>query len=798
MEAQIISLDRLTNNWSYKAGYVILKDEKIKLVDFFRMIPLTLVHIKDHQVLDHINKKVKRIYLDHQKECSSLICIAKQMLFKNAALEREEEESAYLDCLQSVEREWGKSYRKKIKESPSYKEKGSSNLKIVLNLGERTIFKIPAHHALLEKNSKIFKIPVHHAVLKKNSKLYNELFNDMYGAILDQKKSVWEIPLKPSQCQYTHSDSNKKLQEVNHIFGVSIKPLLILIEYFYSNHLERSELAEVVREASYLQGTLRGIPLADVLGILKSEHRNCVWDYALELTKNPLEEPDSPDAQSQIELLNFLYHHLNQGPEKARVCYLLGKHFIQISSQKTSDDFNPLPHNLQGIAFLEMAANENHADAMWELHEYYKTRDQNPTAQHWFKLAVIHDHPQAICLLALQCTSGKGEMKKDLKKAEELFLKAEALGDVSASNYLGLLYGGEKTDKSFEDFPKALEHFKIGAQRGNKNCLFNIGAMYEHGLGDLPLDYLEAIRYYEMAAKQDLERGRERALLLKKKYDIDNFFNSPQFFYDLAKRFRVGDKVRVKNVKEAKIHYLKAIDRGSSVAAYELGEMYEKGELPKNLKHALKYYKIAAKLGSASSYLKVGSFFENGLGTNINIRKALKYYQQSMKMGFKTLAKKKILNLLNEVAEGMDFDAMWELYLFHLKEGNDEEAAAWLQKAANNDHSLALSTVNLLNKAVLEKSADAMWELFLFFADKKLRTQALKWVKMAAENQHEMAPNALDFLQKAENNDADAIGMLYLLFSNAGQVNAAEQWQEMALKNNHSLEPEQNFKKGLE
>lgn len=692
-----ITVDQLTDSLKYKNGYIILEKEKLSVIDFFNKAKQIIHEVNEPEIVELINRKVKKIYLIHQNENSILRGLANRF-FSNSQPNIIEVKDACTECLEDAERIAGEQRKEIIKKNPLYKQMGRPNLAI--KLSSKTI---------------PFTILVHKNLMLEKSALFRDLLDGSFGQILgEDNDSKVKIPQTPVDAQFTDQE----------IYGVSITALLTLVEYFYSNqwHFHKEDLMEVARAASYLQCPLRNIHLSDVVALLNSEFRDCVWEYALELAKYPLEKPDSPDALHQYDLLDFIAVNAKEGPEKARALNLLGQSCLQYSAKYKAVELLD-----EGIELLKIAAEGNDSEAMWELYKYYdqaKPRDQFE-ADTWLSQAIACNHPSAICELAIMHNK-----KKNFSEAEKFFLLAEKLGYPKASNHLGLMF-----ENDLKDYKKALEHYEIGAARGNKYCYYNAGKIYEEGRG-IARNLFTALVCYKKSQELGCSEAVEKVRSLIKTYHLGSFnLTDPQSICTIGNQFKNGIADLKKDLSQAENFYLGALEKGSAEAAFQLGEIYEDGKLSKDLKKAFFYYKKASKMGNSSSLLKLGKFFENGFGTQIKLHKALKYYRRAAELGFRKITNEKILRILKELADGNDLDAMWELFLFFSEENQNKEAEAWLEKAAANDHPLAIKAMHILQRAK-EGDGDAMWQLFLLFTEKNQKKEAQRWLKMAIDSSH--------------------------------------------------------------
>ncbi|HEX5094231.1 MAG TPA: tetratricopeptide repeat protein [Burkholderiales bacterium] len=103
------------------------------------------------------------------------------------------------------------------------------------------------------------------------------------------------------------------------------------------------------------------------------------------------------------------------------------------------------------------------------------------------------------------------------------------------------------------DYPAALREWRPLAEAGNRDAQFNLGLLYENGLG-VPADGGEAVRWYRRAAEQD-DRGAQAYL---------------------AEMYAKGLGVGRDDV-EALRWYRKAAERGHAAAQYNVGLFYALG-----------------------------------------------------------------------------------------------------------------------------------------------------------------------------------------------------------------------------
>lgn len=80
--------------------------------------------------------------------------------------------------------------------------------------------------------------------------------------------------------------------------------------------------------------------------------------------------------------------------------------------------------------------------------------------------------------------------------------KAKPFGHIEAMAKLGDCYyiGALATDINYRE---ALKWLKPAAEQGNDDAMYDLGCMYEKGLGGLPKDSVKAISLFQQSARKD-------------------------------------------------------------------------------------------------------------------------------------------------------------------------------------------------------------------------------------------------------------------------------------------------------
>ena len=256
----------------------------------------------------------------------------------------------------------------------------------------------------------------------------------------------------------------------------------------------------------------------------------------------------------------------------------------------------------------------------------------------------------------------------NLKDATQAAKRSLELGNEAAKIKLGEIQEDEKLMK------EGFNALKKKVDSGDIHYANSLGYAYEFGIGT-PLNIKEAMKYYEMAAKQNNALGmtnladlyiqenklkKAKPLLLKaaeKEYGYAQYLLAMNFFY-----------YKHENNKEA-LHWLeRAASNDEPEALYQLGLYYSEAN---DLAKAIKYYQRAAELNNADAALELGYIYGEGFGVEQDDNKALFY--------------------LKKAAESGNQEVLDELAAMALSgEGNMDakEAEYWIKKAGYTEEML--------------------------------------------------------------------------------------------------------------
>jgi len=256
----------------------------------------------------------------------------------------------------------------------------------------------------------------------------------------------------------------------------------------------------------------------------------------------------------------------------------------------------------------------------------------------------------------------------NLKEATQAAKRSLELGNEAAKIKLGEIQEDEKLMK------EGFNALKKKVDSGDIHYANSLGHAYEFGIGT-PLNIKEAMKYYEMAAKQNNAIGmtnladlyiqenklkKAKPLLVKaaeKEYGYAQYLLAMNFFY-----------YKHENNKEA-LHWLeRAAGNDEPHALYQLGLYYgEKADLAKSIQ----YYQRAAELNYGDALLELYYIYGEGIGVEQDDDKALFF--------------------LKKVAELGNQEAIEELAAMALSgQGNMDakEAEYWIKKAGYTEEML--------------------------------------------------------------------------------------------------------------
>ena len=218
----------------------------------------------------------------------------------------------------------------------------------------------------------------------------------------------------------------------------------------------------------------------------------------------------------------------------------------------------------------------------------------------------------------------------NLKEATQAAKRSLELGNEAAKIKLGEIQEDEKLMK------EGFNALKKKVDSGDMHYANSLGYAYEFGIGT-SLNIKEAMKYYEMAAKQNNAIGmtnladlyiqenklkKAKPLLVKaaeKEYGYAQYLLAMNFF-DLYSE----------NNKEALFWLEKAANNDEPEALFQLGVYYSEGN---DLAKSIKYYQRAAELNHADAALELSYIYDEGAIVEQDDDKALFFLKKSAELG---------------------------------------------------------------------------------------------------------------------------------------------------------------------
>lgn len=218
----------------------------------------------------------------------------------------------------------------------------------------------------------------------------------------------------------------------------------------------------------------------------------------------------------------------------------------------------------------------------------------------------------------------------NLKEATQAAKRSLELGNEAAQIKLGEIQEDEKLMK------EGFNALKKKVDSGDMHYANSLGYAYEFGIGT-SLNIKEAMKYYEMAAKQNNTLGmtnladlyiqedklkKAKPLLVKaaeKEHGYAQYLLAMNFF-DLYSE----------NNKEALFWLEKAANHDEPEALFQLGVYYSEGN---DLAKSIKYYQRAAELNHADAALELSYIYDEGSIVEQDEDKALFFLKKSAELG---------------------------------------------------------------------------------------------------------------------------------------------------------------------
>ncbi len=325
----------------------------------------------------------------------------------------------------------------------------------------------------------------------------------------------------------------------------------------------------------------------------------------------------------------------------------------------------------------ERAVKENIQRNYSKIHDSLKSDNNYTDLRKFLERQHQLDNLQATYDLANIYSQGLG-VEVDLEKENEMYSYAANRGHEKSMYELAQnLWQGKGITTNTE---KALHWFKLAAKKGNNNALNEIGSIYYKGAKNIEIDYVESMKWYQMAS-----------------------------------------------------------ERGVVVSTDNLGLFYQYGlEVPVDIDKAIKYYKQAAAKGNLKSFERLGDIYQYTLGKKYYREAAKWYIRGGIKGHVRSQYEYALIN-----ARYLDNELVSLEWYKKILLSNDDEAMTWAalsfeegEKYLNKDIG---KTIEFYNRAMELGNSQAQANLgFLYESGKGVEKDLLMarnlYEKSAAQN----------------------------------------------------------------
>ena len=279
--------------------------------------------------------------------------------------------------------------------------------------------------------------------------------------------------------------------------------------------------------------------------------------------------------------------------------------------------FNGLgtPKNMKlGMEFYRLSAEKNFPLALHELgHVYHHAlgvEQDIEEAINWYEKAITEGKVvYSYHNLGMIYHYGSNSIESNANKAIELYEKAANLDYIGSMQNLGIVYSDGIIVK--KDIQKALYWFNKAASKGLPQAYHRLSLIYGNGDG-VDQNYKEAIRLTNLAAN---------AGVIEAQHNLGYFYNYG--LWGLEQNYQI-----------AFVWYKKAAESGFPDSQINLGILFDEGlGIEVDDKKALKYYKLAADQNHPKGQYLLAMMHEYGEGTTQNLELAKDYYYRAANQG---------------------------------------------------------------------------------------------------------------------------------------------------------------------
>ncbi len=239
--------------------------------------------------------------------------------------------------------------------------------------------------------------------------------------------------------------------------------------------------------------------------------------------------------------------------------------------------------------------------------------------------------------------------------------KASGLNATAQQAYaLGLAY--EKGTCGFvENVQKAMQWYRVAAQRGSRLAAYAMGEFYYASNDGVAPDYPKAKKWFLEAARRGYGPAQLRLGFLCAEHHYDGL--KPDF-------------------KAAEKWYLAAAKQNAGDAQFRLGTFYHFYKKPPELKKAVYWLTRAAEGGNRLAMFDLARMIADGEGTKKDPKKALMWITKSANLGMPA-AEMQLSDMYASGTGGVKKDTM-QSFIWTMKVASEPSAIPyWINKAAD-------------------------------------------------------------------------------------------------------------------
>lgn len=395
-----------------------------------------------------------------------------------------------------------------------------------------------------------------------------------------------------------------------------------------------------------------------------------VHSEVISVEEKSKEENSSPVQENNVSrLINYLRNKVSAKTLKAlgiAILFLAGPIFFLCSYTS--------PENLrrEGIYVVENSENEDDV-----------TKKENAEKRGFRLLAKAAKKGDSLALVYLaECYNEGIGVESDEHEYLHLIQKAASKDCPEALWVLADIYAdGRMVQRNEEEakncrnkanqlFLNNVQILREKAKKGNRNAQFDLGYYYYRGCG-VERDFLEAIKWWDMADKNGYKLSGEAKYTIQIYHDAQN--GKPEEQYKYASRlYHNGEKW------SSIEWYEKAANQGNVDAMYSLGDYIEDYHVKSTSKTKFEWLKAAAEHGHASAQYEIGIkylFGDEEDGVEMSKKLAEKWLLAAAKQEYKS--------------------AYFSLGLLY-RRSNKKEAARWF-RMCGEDNKIAMECLRELN-----------------------------------------------------------------------------------------------------